>query len=287
MFSDRNSAKEPTMQTLDIEPTYRVVLPAPGELTVMLVGVGGTGSALAPALARLAVHLRDRGVEVKMLFVDPDVVEVRNIWRQNFTEHEVGCFKADALAFRLNATFGLDITAIPVPFSAERFDEWTAGRERRMGESLIISAVDNHLARGEIATVVAAQNGRWYSLDLGNELHSGQVLLGNVTDPAAIKFDRLGLCTGLPSPYLQEPALLEPPPAATGPLSCADLTRRGEQSPVVNAMVAALAAQYCYQFLVRRELAQMATTFSLEPPASRSVLLTQAAVSAAGQSPAR
>lgn len=70
------------MQTLDIEPTYRVVLPAARELTVMLVGVGGTGSALAPALARLAIHLRDGGVEVKMLFVDHDVVESRNVWRQ-------------------------------------------------------------------------------------------------------------------------------------------------------------------------------------------------------------
>jgi PRTRC genetic system ThiF family protein len=275
------------MQTLDMEPTYRVVLPAAGELTVMLVGVGGTGSALAPALARLAIHLRDRGVGMKMVFVDPDVVERRNVWRQNFTEHEAGCFKADALAFRLNAAFGLDITAIPVPFSAERFDEWTAGRERRMGANLIISAVDNHLARREIAEVVATQNGRWYGLDLGNEQHSGQVLLGNVTDPAVIKFDRLGLCTGLPSPYIQEPALLEPPPAAASPLSCADLTQREEQSLVVNQQVAALAAHYAHQFLVRRELTQMATTFSLEPPATRSVLLTQAAISATRQSPAR
>jgi PRTRC genetic system ThiF family protein len=275
------------MQSLDIEPTFRVVLPAAHELTLMLVGVGGTGSALAPALARLATHLRGRGVGVKMLFVDPDVVERRNVWRQNFAEHEVGCFKADALAFRLTAAFGLDITAIPVPFSAERFDEWTAGCDRRAGANLLISAVDNHLARREIARVVAAQNGRWYGLDLGNEQHSGQVLLGNLTDPAAIKFDRLGLCTGLPSPYLQEPALLEPPPATASPLSCADLMQREEQSLVVNLQVAALAAHYAHQFLVRRELTQMATTFSLEPPITRSVLLTQAAISATRQSPAR
>jgi hypothetical protein len=71
------------MQTLEMEPTYRVVLPAARELTVMLVGLGGTGSALAPSLARLAIHLRGRGVGVKMLFVDPDVVERRNVWRQN------------------------------------------------------------------------------------------------------------------------------------------------------------------------------------------------------------
>lgn len=263
------------MQTLDMEQTYRVVLPAVERLTVVLVGVGGTGSALAPALARLAYHLRSKSVTVKMLFVDHDVVEHRNVLRQNVTEHETGCFKADTLSFRLNAAFGLDITAVPAAFSAERFDEWTAGCERRSGANLLISAVDNHLARREIAKVVAAQDGRWHCLDLGNEYSSGQVLLGNVTVPEAIKFDKLGLCSGLPSPYVQEPTLLEPPPEDDSPLSCADLTLREGQNPVVNQMVAAIAADYACQFLVRRELVQMASYFSLAPLTAKSVRLTK------------
>jgi len=268
------------MQTLDIEPTYRVVLPALDELMVMLVGVGGTGSALAPSLARLAYQLRGKGVTVKQLFVDPDTVETKNVGRQQFCPAEVGANKAECLAFRLNAALGLDITAIPAPFAAARFDDWTAGYEQRTGANLLISAVDNHLARREIAKVVAAKNGRWYGLDLGNERHSGQALLGNITNVNAIKFDRLGLCTGLPSPYVQEPALLEPPPANADPLSCADLTLREEQSPVVNQQVAALAAHYAYQFLVRRELTQMATTFTLEPAVSKSYLLTKQRIAA-------
>ena len=67
------------MQTLEIEPTYRVVLPPVAKLTVMLVGVGGTGSGLAPALARLAYQLRGKGVTVKLLFVDYDTVETKNV----------------------------------------------------------------------------------------------------------------------------------------------------------------------------------------------------------------
>jgi len=102
------------------------------------------------------------------------------------------------------------------------------------------------------------------------------VLLGNVTDPKAVKFDKLGLCSALPSPCLQEPALLEPPPEAGLPLSCADLLLREEQSPVVNQMAAAIAADYAYQFLVRRELAQMAGYFALAPVTVRSVRLTEA-----------
>lgn len=270
------------MQTLDMQPTYRVVLPAVERLTVVLVGVGGTGSALAPALARLAYQLRSQGMTLKLLFVDPDTVETKNVGRQQFCPAEVGANKADCLAFRLNAAFGLDITAIPAPFSAGRFAEWTGGCDRRAGANLLISAVDNHLARREIARVVTAQNGRWYGLDLGNEQHSGQVLLGNVTNVAAIRFDRLDLCSGLPSPYVQEPALLKPPPAEARSLSCAELTLRGDQSPVVNQQVAALAAHYAYQFLVRRELTQMATYFTLEPAVSKSYFLTKQRIAAWG-----
>ncbi len=272
------------MQTLKIERRYRVMLPPVERLTVVLAGVGGTGSALGPALARLAYHLRRKGVTVTMFFIDHDVVERRNVLRQNFTEHEVGCFKADVLSLRLNAAFGLDITAVPAAFSAERFDTWMAGCDLRPGANLIISAVDNHLARREIARVIHSGHGRWYCLDLGNEHHSGQVLLGNVTGADEIKFDRLGLCTGLPSPYVQEPMLLEPPPADASPLSCADLVLQEEQSLVVNQQVAALGAHYAYQFLVRRELTQMATHFTMEPPITGSAPLTEPTILAAFRS---
>lgn len=265
------------MEPLELEQSYRVVLPAAEQLGVVLVGVGGTGSHLAGALARLAYHLRGKGVTLQMLFVDHDVIEGKNIGRQ-FHPGDIGYAKAEIAAFRANAAYGLQVAAAPAAFTAERFEAWTAGWTRHAGANLLISAVDNFRARREIARVVEAKNGRWYGLDLGNERESGQVLLGNVTVADAIKFDRLGLCTGLPSPYVQEPMLLEPPPADAGPLSCADLTLREEQSLVVNQQVAALAAHYAYQFLVRRELTQMATYFTLAPPTTRSQRVTEANV---------
>ncbi len=268
------------MQTLEMEATYRLALPPADRLTVVLVGVGGTGSALAPALARLAHHLRGKGTTMTLLFVDHDTVEEKNIGRQNFCPAEVGCNKAETMALRLNAALGLAITAVPAPFTAERFREWTAGCERRPGANLLVAAVDNYLARREIAGVVTAQKGRWHCLEVANEYSSGQVLLGNVTEPDVVKLDKLGLCSGLPSPYAQEPMLLEPPPADANPLSCADLTLREEQSPVVNRMAAAIAADYAYQFLVRREVAQMATYFALGPVTVKSVLLTEATLRA-------
>lgn len=263
------------MPTLRMEPTYRVVLPAVEELTVILVGVGGTGSALALSLGRLAYHLKMKGVKVQVLFVDHDTVEAKNIGRQLFSPSEIGTNKAEALAFRLNAAFGLGVSAAPVPFTAVRFEEWASCFGHQTGANLLISAVDNHLARCEIARAMETQDGRWFCLDLGNEHQSGQVLLGNAIELEMIRFDRLGLCTGLPSPYVQEPALLVPPEISASPLSCADLTLHRDQSLVVNQVAAALAGQYCYQFLVHRMLIQMATYFALEPPITRSTILSR------------
>jgi hypothetical protein len=98
--------------------------------------------------------------------------------------------------------------------------------------------------------------------------------VGNLTDLARLRVDDFGLCSGLPSPYLQEPALLEPDPVAVTSLSCAELTWREEQSLLINTQVAAVAAQYVYDLVIRRTLNQFATYLNLEPPTMHSLLLT-------------
>ena len=94
-----------------IEPTYRVLLGDVTEFNIMVVGLGGTGSALALALAGLAYHARQKGIGVKLTFVDHDLIEPKNVGRQQFCPAEAsgGIAKASSLALRLNAAYGLDI----------------------------------------------------------------------------------------------------------------------------------------------------------------------------------
>ena len=85
-------------------------------LSITLVGCGGTGSWLAPAIARIARVLLDAGEpdrRVSVTFVDPDTVEQKNLARQNFCAAELGANKARALALRYGAAWGLDIKAVP------------------------------------------------------------------------------------------------------------------------------------------------------------------------------
>jgi tRNA A37 threonylcarbamoyladenosine dehydratase len=70
------------MDTLTIEPTYRVLLGDVSRFRIMLVGCGGTGSSLALALAGLAYHAGQKGIQVELTLVDHDVVELKNCGRQ-------------------------------------------------------------------------------------------------------------------------------------------------------------------------------------------------------------
>ena len=101
---------------LNMEERYRVVLGDSEAFRILLVGVGGTGSALALALGGLMVHARQKGIHIDLTLVDDDRIEEKNIGRQAFapaSSAHGGVYKCADLALRLNAAYGLNITAWP------------------------------------------------------------------------------------------------------------------------------------------------------------------------------
>ena len=138
----------------------------------------------------------------------------------------------------------------------------------------MIGCVDNHLARREMARTVELFDGRIYALDCGNEQYAGQILIGNLTDASQIRLDKLGLCSGLPSPYLQEPDLLQPDPNEQAQ-SCAERTLAETQSLMVNRMAATIAAEYTAVFVLQKQITQMRTAFNLQPIGARSLPITE------------
>jgi molybdopterin/thiamine biosynthesis adenylyltransferase len=77
----------------------------PDSISIILVGCGGTGSFAALNLARLAWAARS-GKRFRLTFIDPDVVEEKNIGRQYFCPADVGQPKAWTLARRLGSQIG-------------------------------------------------------------------------------------------------------------------------------------------------------------------------------------
>src|SRR5579859_2007503 len=140
---------------------------------VVLVGAGGTGAQWARSLCRIIYDLKRRGKHApKLRIVDPDKIEMKNCGRQLYLESEIGQSKAHVLARRFSFSLGLEIESF-----AEEFD---ADKHANSG-SLVCGAVDNHLARRELAR---CEGLCW--IDAGNHSDSGQVIVGSSSDPERI-----------------------------------------------------------------------------------------------------
>ncbi len=272
-------------------------------LHMALIGCGGTGSWLAPSVARLAAVLREAGKTVHVTFVDGDRVEPKNIPRQQFCEAELGSNKAQALALRYGTAWGIDIGAVPEMFSSVKAVKYLPApwHDRLL---VIIGCVDNAAARSEISMLQSLYNstkqiagsdagrapGTWW-LDCGNADDSGQVLIGtspNHKDLAGA-FDN-SLCWRLPSPALQRPELLVPRPEealdASKRLSCAELTMLNYQALTINRTVATIADSYLWRLLLKGNLKRFATVADDEAGVQKSYYTTPEAVAASvGKTP--
>lgn len=99
--------------------------------SVLLIGAGGLGSAIAPILVGAGVG--------NMLIVDGDKVEVNNLHRQlYYTEYELGKWKSDCLVTRLSRLN----SSVSLRFSTIRLDS-TNVAECCIGYDLVIDATDN------------------------------------------------------------------------------------------------------------------------------------------------
>lgn len=250
------------MDTLKMAQRYRIEIGRPGRIGILLVGCGGTGSFLALHLARMAYHARARGLDIQMMFVDHDVVEEKNIGRQNFCCAEIGRSKAAALASRYSRAFGLEISYRDTEFKPVMLVE------KKDDLKLICGCVDNAAARRLISSVVPNYAQTWW-LDGGNHDHSGQVMLGNKNIQTP-EISPLGVCSALPLPGVQCPELLQDAPVRTDDLSCADLALADAQGLMVNQAVAGWMAVYVSRLLVSRDLDLMATYFDLVSGSARS-----------------
>ena len=83
-------------------------------ITVTVVGVGGNGTEVLNALAKMHVSLIELGHSgLHVQAVDDDIVEQPNIGRQKFSPADLGRYKAEFIITRLNRFYGLNWMAIP------------------------------------------------------------------------------------------------------------------------------------------------------------------------------
>lgn len=118
---------------------------------ILLLGAGGTGGYVAPHLYRL-MHTLNRTVRINI--VDGDLVEAKNLVRQNFCAADLGENKAKVLATRYSEAFGMETLYHPTFLEKDEElyrmiqpgDIWLDGK--RVPElSILIGCVDNNKSR--------------------------------------------------------------------------------------------------------------------------------------------
>lgn len=193
------------------------------DYAVAVVGCGGTGGFVAEGLCRVLPR------RVKLALIDHDRVEERNLIRQNFTRRDLGRFKAESLAERLSCDYERPVAYSTLLVQAVGIS----------GFAVVIGCLDNGPARRAIEQRLSAWQPFWW-IDCGNGENFGQVLIGDRKEGFQASFDTdREVCLHLPAPHLQRPEILAQVPRR----SCADAQTAGDQAPVINQVMAALAVE--------------------------------------------
>lgn len=192
---------------------------------VLVIGCGGTGSAIAAGLPYLHQAMLALGHPggLSVTLVDDDVVSQANCVRQAFSQSDVGLPKATVLATRINAFWGLDWSA----------EVARVGPSFALGSwDLIVSCVDSRAARSEIQRFIQQRPGTRYWLDIGNKSADGQFVLGQ---PWSVY--RHGV-RRLPTVAEMYPEILDASLDDDGLPSCSALEAITRQEPFVNQVLA-------------------------------------------------
>ena len=201
---------------------------------VLIIGAGGTGSAIAMGLPYLDQAMRawghPGGLDVTMM--DADTVSETNCIRQPFSVSDIGLNKATVLINRINLFWGTGWKAQPV-----YIEERVSRRNSETHPDILIGCVDTRSARRTIAKALAKTfNTTTYWLDLGNNAASGQYVLGQPLNARnRRKSDRLRTVSELYPEIADTEAGEDPLP------SCSAVEALNRQEPFINQTLASSA----------------------------------------------
>jgi PRTRC genetic system ThiF family protein len=211
-------------------------------IRVLVIGAGGTGSAIVLVLPYLDQAMRAWGHRcgLEVTLTDGDLVSETNCVRQPFSVSDIGQNKAIVLVNRINLFWGTRWSAIPNHFHARSFD-----RHQDRCPDLVIGCVDTRSARKAIAESFSGGFGHvHYWLDLGNNAASGQYVLGQPLNGCnRPKAERLRTVSELYAEVIDVDGGEDPLP------SCSALEALDRQEPFINQTLASSALAMLAQLL--------------------------------------
>lgn len=254
---DPKMANTEEKSDLKIDKTYPFISAKVAK--IVIVGCGGTGSYLVPAISR-SITVNGKGTS--LLLIDGDNVEEKNLKRQNFIAADVGKNKAEVLCARYASAFGIAISMLDK--YVESVDKF---REIITNETLVITCVDNIKTRLMVKEAISKiTEGAVYWIDCGNEEFTGQVVM-SASVPWWKPSDLID--TGLypmPDVFDLYPELFERANTDKLPteLSCAEMAVSSPQYGFVNMLAATLAMNYAHDLMTRGPIKTHKVDFSVK-----------------------
>ena len=217
-------------------------------IRVAVAGVGGTGSEVVSGLTHLHLALQAFGYSgLHVTAYDPDTVSQANLVRQRYHPADLGHNKAQTLIKRVDLACNLDWAAVPELFNSRR---------ARQNWDIVVSCVDTRAARKSLHQ--AAFSGGFFTwrywLDCGNDLSTGQVILGTPRSGGGLKHP-------LPCATELHPELMDSSIADDDAPSCSAIEALSRQDLYVGRMVATHALDMLWQLLRHQQLDHHARYF--------------------------
>lgn len=198
---------------------------------------------------------------MRFIICDGDVVEPKNLVRQNFTPADLGENKAKVLAERYSSVFGMETEYVPSFVEDEEQlqklltpTKWKSGYYRATAiveMVILIGAVDNNKSRKLCHTVFNQMQELIY-IDSGNGEYTGQVVCG-------VRRNGKTVYRPIASAY---PEVLKDTDKFPTELSCAEASVSAPQSIAANITAATAVVDMVYNILARGDSSVRQITFA-------------------------
>ena len=140
----------------------------------IIVGAGGTGSLLARDLPKLLIDTHH-----KMIVIDGDHVEEKNMKRQSYQSQDIGEFKAVALSSKINTFYNTRCEALGMFLTGNEITEYC--ENNFMYTPVIIGCVDNDATR-KILEATFNRLDWCYYFDSANGEYEGNIYISSRID---------------------------------------------------------------------------------------------------------
>ena len=233
---------------------------------IVVLGAGGTGGYVIPHLYRLGYASEH---PTRIIVCDGDVVEQKNLIRQNFVAQDIGRNKAQVLAARYAAAFGIECEYRPefIEMQRELYELTEPDHLPYPMEPqrvILLGCVDNNKSR-QLCHRVFQQKRDLIYIDAGNGEHTGQVVCG-------VRQSGRTLYKPICSLY---PDLLEDEDKFPSELSCAERAVSAPQSVTANLTAATAVVSFLYDLLIAGDLKTRYVTFSSKLISMRAEVVRQ------------